>query len=142
MSSGAQPLSKSETIRLLVASPDPAFRKMLVQTNVHWQGRVEEVSSGSQALSRLESMPFDVLVLDKHLPDLNSQEIAELVRRRFARMEVRLVDSQAGAEKAFAETSVAPEPVPPPAVAAPRTPSACIPTARSKTGTRRGETPG
>ncbi|HXX44742.1 MAG TPA: sigma-54 dependent transcriptional regulator [Candidatus Acidoferrales bacterium] len=71
-------------------------------------------------------MPFDVLVLDKHLPDLNSQEIAELVRRRFARMEVRLVDSQAGAEKAFAETSVAPEPVPPPAVAAPRTPSASI----------------
>ncbi len=126
MSSGAQPLSKSETIRLLVASPDPAFRKMLAQTNVHWQGRVEEVSSGSQALSRLESMPFDVLVLDKHLPDLNSQELAELVRRRFARMEVRLVDSRAGAEKAFAEPLVAPEPAPPPAAPAPRTPSASI----------------
>ncbi len=125
MSTGAQPISKSETVRLLVASPDPAFRKMFTETSIHTQGRVEEVSSGCQALSRLESMPFDVLVLDKHLPDLNSQEIAELVRRKFARMEVRLVDSRAGAEPFFAEPTVALDPAAP-AVAVARPQSASI----------------
>jgi len=104
MSSGAQPIPKSEQIRLLVASPDPVFRKMFAQSGLQSHERVEEVSSGSQALSRLESTPFDVLVLDKHLPDLNSQEIADLVRRRFSPMEVRLVDSRMPAEKATGET--------------------------------------
>jgi transcriptional regulator with GAF, ATPase, and Fis domain len=126
MSSGAQPISKSETIRLLVASPDPAFRKTFAQTSGQSQGRVEEVSSGSQALSRLESTSFDVLVLDKHLPDLNSQEIAELVRRRFAPMEVRLVDSRMGTEKVFAEPATAPASANIPAPVAARTQSASI----------------
>jgi len=121
MSTGAQPISKSETTRLLVASPDPAFRRTFSQTGVHPHGHVEEVSSGSQALSRLESTPFDVLVLDKHLPDLNSQEIAEIVRRRFAPMEVRLVDSRVGVEKAPAETTTMPTAsTPPPTIARPQ----------------------
>ena len=109
MSSGAQPISKSESTRLLIASPDAAFRRTFTQSSVPSQGRVEEVSSGSQALSRLESTPFDVLVLDKHLPDLNSQEIAEIVRRRFAPMEVRLVDSRADVEKVFVEQVASPQ---------------------------------
>jgi len=121
MSSGAQPISKSESTRLLIASPDAAFRRTFTQSSVSSQGRVEEVASGSQALSRLESTPFDVLVLDKHLPDLNSQEIAEIVRRRFAPMEVRLVDSRAGTDKGFVEQP-APAPIASAAVAAPARP--------------------
>lgn len=103
MSTGALPVTKPEKTRLLVASPDPAFRKMFTRVGVDSQGRVEEVSSGAQALSKLESTPFDVLVLDRHLPDLNSQEIAELARHRFAPLEVRLIDSRAGAEKVSVE---------------------------------------
>lgn len=103
MSSGAQPITKSDRTRFLVASPDPVFRKKFTRVGVDSQNHVEEVSSGAQALSRLESTPFDVLVLDRHLPDLNSQEIAELARHRYAPMEVRLVDSRASAEKDSAE---------------------------------------
>lgn len=119
MSTGALPVTKSERTRLLVASPDPSFRKMFTRVADDSQGRVEEVSSGAHALSKLESASFDVLVLDRHLPDLDSQEIAELARRRFAAMEVRLVDSRAGTEKAsaeFASSAVATEPVAPAAM--------------------------
>lgn len=108
MSTGAQPVTKSEKTRFLVASPNPVFRKMFTRVGVDSQDRVEEVSSGAQALSRLESTPFDVLVLDRHLPDLNSQEIAELARHRFAPMEVRLVDSRAGIEKTSADLMTSP----------------------------------
>lgn len=102
MSTGALPFTKEQT-RLLIASPDPAFRKMFTGVVVDPAGRVEEVSTGAQALSKLESAPFDVLVLDRYLPDLNSQEIADLARNRFAPIEVRVIDSRTGADKAFVE---------------------------------------
>jgi len=104
MSTAALPFTKEQT-RLLIASPDPAFRKMFTGVVVDPAGRVEEVSTGAQALSKLESAPFDVLVLDRYLPDLNSQEIADLARNRFAPIEVRVIDSRTGADKAFVESS-------------------------------------
>ncbi|HXX20329.1 MAG TPA: sigma-54 dependent transcriptional regulator [Candidatus Acidoferrum sp.] len=103
MSTSALPTNKLEKPRLLVASPNASFRKMFAGVADESQGRVEEVSSGAHALSRLEAASFDVLVLDRNLPDLDSLEIAELARRRFAAMEVRLVDSRAGFEKTAAE---------------------------------------
>jgi len=106
MSTAALPFTKEQT-RLLIASPDPAFRKMFTGVVVDPAGRVEEVSTGAQALSKLESAPFDVLVLDRYLPDLNSQEIADLARNRFAPIEVRVIDSRTGADKAFVESSAA-----------------------------------
>jgi len=105
MSTGAVPVAKSEQVRLLVASPDPLFRKLFTASAIDAHECVEEASSGAHALSKLESIPFDVLVLDRHLPDLDSQEIAHMARRRFAGLDVRVVDSQAGAEKLSAELS-------------------------------------
>ncbi|HTR48867.1 MAG TPA: sigma-54 dependent transcriptional regulator [Verrucomicrobiae bacterium] len=116
MSTSALPVTKSEKTRFLVASPDAAFRRSFTRDLGDSNGRVEEVSSGAHALSKLESTPFDVLVLDRHLPDLDSQEIADLARSRFAPMEVRLVDSRVVAQRNATEpvTSVVPAaPIPP-----------------------------
>src|SRR5208282_2394421 len=103
MSTGVVPAAKSDQFRLLVASPDPLFRKLFTASAADPQDCIEEVSSGAHALSKLESFPFDVLVLDRHLPDLDSQEIAHIARRRFAGLDVRVIDSRAGAEKVSAE---------------------------------------
>jgi transcriptional regulator with GAF, ATPase, and Fis domain len=103
MSAGAAPAAKSDEFRLLVASPDPLFRSIFTARSVAGQDFVDEVSSGAHALAKLDSMPFDVLVLDRHLPDLDSQEIAHMARRRFAGLIVHLFDSRAGAEKLSAE---------------------------------------
>jgi transcriptional regulator with GAF, ATPase, and Fis domain len=103
MSTAAVPAAKPNQVRILVASADPVFRKLFKQDSFGAHEIVEEAVSGAHALSKLESIAVDVLVLDRHLPDLNSQEVAELARRRFAGLEVRLVDSQAGAERMSAE---------------------------------------
>jgi DNA-binding NtrC family response regulator len=111
MSTSAVPAARIDQVRLLVASPDPVFRKLFTANPADPQERVEEAVSGAHALSKLESISFDVFVLDRHLPDLDSQEIAESARRRFTGLDVRLVDSRAAAEKISAELRV-PSPQP------------------------------
>ena len=51
-----------------------------------------------------------MLVLDCHLPDLDSQEIAHMAQRRFAGLDVRLIESRAAAEEVCAEIWSAPVP--------------------------------
>lgn len=103
MSAGAVPAVKSDEFRVLVASPNPLFRNLFAAHAVARQDFVEEVSTGAHALAKLNSIPFDVLVLDRHLPDLDSQEIAQTARRRFTGLTVHLFDSRVGAEKLSAE---------------------------------------
>lgn len=128
MLTGAVPAAKPGRARLLVASPDPFFRKLFTTDAPEIHDHVEEVSSGAQALSKLESIPFDVFVLDRHLPDLDSQEIARMVRSRFADLDVRLIDSRAGAEEVVAELrgSALPEATMPPAPVLAETPAGAV----------------
>lgn len=93
MSTNAIPVPRSNQARVLVASANPAFRQQFTENPANGRERVEEALSGAHALSKLESFPFDALVLDRHLPDLDSREIAELARRRFPDMEIRLIES-------------------------------------------------
>jgi DNA-binding NtrC family response regulator len=79
--------------RVLVASSNAAFRKQLIRTLLQNGGSAEEVASGAQALSKLESASYDVLFLDRNLPDLISEEVADLVRHRFPGVGVQFIDS-------------------------------------------------
>src|SRR5271170_6622939 len=79
--------------RLLVASADPAFRNQFLKGPARPAESVAEAFSGAHALSKLNSLSFDTLILDRRLPDLNVHEVAELVRRRFPRVKVTILDS-------------------------------------------------
>jgi transcriptional regulator with GAF, ATPase, and Fis domain len=103
MSTSAVPAARVDQVRILVASPDPVFRKLFTENSTDPQESVEEAVSGAHALAKLESISFDVFVLDRNLLDLDSAEIAESARRRFAGLDVRLVDSRDSPEKIFAE---------------------------------------
>jgi len=105
MSSSAVPAASAEHVRLLVASPDPDFRKVFTTRFTDSSEFVEEAVSGAHALTKLESNPFDVFVIHRNLQDLDSKEVAESARRRFAGLDVRLIDSRAGAEQISDELS-------------------------------------
>jgi transcriptional regulator with GAF, ATPase, and Fis domain len=78
--------------RVLVASGNPNFRHRFLNPE-HSASPVEEAFSGAHALSKLNSLAFDTLILDRNLPDLNVLEVAELVRRRFPKVKVTIVSS-------------------------------------------------
>lgn len=80
--------------RVLVASADPAFRSLMVKNHEHRGSMSEEAVGGAHALAKLLHFPCDNVLLDRHLPDLDAQEVAELIRQRYPQTEVAFVDSR------------------------------------------------
>lgn len=112
MSTGTSLIS-SVPARLLVASADPEFRSQFLTASSSSQGNVEEALSGAHALAKLGTFSFDAVILDRSLPDLNVHEVADLVRRRFPKVKVNILDS--------ARPTSAPASHPEPAVATAKT---------------------
>ena len=92
MSTGAR-VFQPIPARLLVASADPDFRNQFVTHPAPAEGNVEQAVSGAHALAKLGAFSFDALILDRFLPDLNVHEVADLVRRRFPQVQVKILDS-------------------------------------------------
>ena len=92
MSSEALPPIPPAHSRLLVTSADPVFRGQYMSEAASPRLCVEEAMSGAHALAKMGSNSFDTLILDRKLPDLIAQEVAEMAHRRF-RMEMRIIDS-------------------------------------------------
>jgi DNA-binding NtrC family response regulator len=77
----------------LIASPNGPLREQILH---RLNGRcqpVQQALGGADALARLEKGNWQVLFLDRHLPDLDPEELIAIVRRRFPEIQVVLLDS-------------------------------------------------
>ncbi len=81
---------------VLVASASTAFREQVRHSLDNRRGPVQEVLGGAEALVKLESGDWQVLFLDRRLPDLDTEELIQIIRRRFPGIEVVLLDSASG----------------------------------------------
>jgi DNA-binding NtrC family response regulator len=89
---------------VLIASPSSALRqKVLDRLNGRW-GPVQQALGGAEALARLVERDWQILFLDRHLPDLDSAELMAIIQRRFPEVQVVLLDSDA----AFPEDEAGP----------------------------------
>ena len=80
----------------LIASPSRAFRERVVGK---LNGRclpVDHALGGAEALVKLEAGDWQVLFLDRRLPDLDSDELIAIIQRRFPEIQVVLLDSDGG----------------------------------------------
>jgi len=57
---------------------------------------VHAASGGAEALVQLENGDWQVLFLDRRLPDLDAEELIDIIKRRFPGIEVVLLDSDSG----------------------------------------------
>jgi DNA-binding NtrC family response regulator len=79
----------------LIASPSSALREQVAhRLNGRWRP-VQHVMGGADALARLEEGTWQVLFLDRRLPDLDSDELIALIQQRFPGIQVVLLDSDA-----------------------------------------------
>jgi two-component system response regulator QseB len=69
---------------ILVVEDDLRLAKLLQQELSHDGHRVEVVHNGTDALVRADERPFDLVVLDLNLPDMDGVEVAERLRDRNA----------------------------------------------------------
>jgi hypothetical protein len=77
----------------LIASPDGALRQQVLH---RLNGRcrpIQQVIGGADALAKLEKGDWQVLFLDRRLPDLDADELRVIIKRRFPGITVVLLDS-------------------------------------------------
>ena len=83
----------SSAAHALVASANSAVRAQFLRDCKSFDGDVEEASGGADALAKLESGTCRVLFLDQYLPDLDADELRQIIRDRFPSTEVVMLDS-------------------------------------------------
>ena len=82
----------------LIASSSSDLREQVLQSlNGRWRP-VQHAVGGADALVKLATGAWQVLFLDRRLPDLDSAELIAIVQRRFPGIEVVLLDGDAGFE--------------------------------------------
>src|SRR5262249_51687174 len=94
MAATAQSVLGSSQGRILIASGNPEFRRQMAMHAASEESQTEEAVGGAHALAKLMQFPCDGVLLDRHLPDLDADEVAHLIRQRYPRIEVTFVDSK------------------------------------------------
>jgi DNA-binding NtrC family response regulator len=88
------PLMPNYADHVLVASPSSVVRERVLESLRSPARRVEQASGGAEALDHLEKGLWQVLFLDRTLPDLNVEELSATIRQRFPNVEIVLLDSE------------------------------------------------
>jgi DNA-binding NtrC family response regulator len=82
---------------VLVASPSTSLREQVRRSLQEERGPIHEVQGGADALVKLESGHWQLLFLDRRLPDLDVEELITIIKLRFPGIEVVLLDSGSNA---------------------------------------------
>ena len=80
---------------ILVASPSFIVRQRILESLRSPLRHFEQTSGGAEALVHLERGPWQMLFLDRRLPDLDAEELSQTVRRRYPGVEVVLLEPEA-----------------------------------------------
>jgi DNA-binding NtrC family response regulator len=88
---------------ILVASPSTVVRQRVLESLRSPARRFEQATGGAEALVHLENGFWQVLFLDRRLPDLDAEELSHTVRQRFPGIEVVLLDPEIDGEPTVPE---------------------------------------
>ena len=77
----------------IVASSDLAFRNRVVERLRAADWRADSADGGADALAKLEENPYRLVLLDSHLPDLDSSELADTLERDYPAIDIVLMDT-------------------------------------------------
>ncbi|MBS1842354.1 MAG: sigma-54-dependent Fis family transcriptional regulator [Acidobacteria bacterium] len=94
MAATAQSFVGTSQGRILIASGNAEFRRQIAMQAAGALGQAEEAVGGAHALAKLVQFPCDGVLLDRNLPDLDAEEVAQMIRQKYPRMEVQFVDSR------------------------------------------------
>src|SRR5258708_15858278 len=97
------PIPHNYADHVLVASPSNVVRQRVLESLRSPARHFEEATGGAEALSHLESGFWQVLFLDRRLPDLDAEELSQTVPQRFPGIEVVLLDPESEVEARAAE---------------------------------------
>ncbi len=91
MTSPIQPFGGNDPA-VIVASSNPRLRQQIVQSLMLSRIAAAEALGGADALGKLENSECQLLLLDRRLPDLDADELLQIIHQRFPGIDVLLLD--------------------------------------------------
>ncbi|HEX8155340.1 MAG TPA: response regulator, partial [Thermoanaerobaculia bacterium] len=79
--------------RALIVEDDPAIRRLVSKILVRRGIDIEAAHDGRQAIEKLSSEHFDVLVLDLMVPEINGFELIEFIKQQNMKIPVAVVSA-------------------------------------------------
>jgi len=77
---------------VIVASSNAGLRRQILQNLTSSRVRAAEAMGGADALGKLETSECQLLLLDRRLPDLDAEELLQIIHQRFPGIDVLLLD--------------------------------------------------
>ena len=77
---------------VIVASSNSGLRKQIVDDLMLYRISAAEALGGADALGKLENSECRLLFLDRRLPDLDAEELLQIIHRRFPGIDVLMLD--------------------------------------------------
>lgn len=85
------PRSEGRTGRILVVDDEPGLRTVLNRL-LTMKGHVVQVAaSGTEALERVQREPFDLVITDQGMPEMNGRELARRLRQQAPNLPILLL---------------------------------------------------
>jgi DNA-binding NtrC family response regulator len=88
------PLAARPAGGALIASPSSVLREQVLHRLKGRWWPVQHALGGAEALKKLEAGDWQVLFLDRRLPDLESEELIATIHRRFPEIQVVMVEHE------------------------------------------------
>jgi CheY-like chemotaxis protein len=106
--SGAPPAESLRGVKVLVVDDNRTNRRILEGLLTRWEARTTCVCSGEEALAALTSAvessePYEVLLTDLHMPEMDGLSLVEEIRRRPAFASIPTVMLSSGGGRGYAE---------------------------------------
>ncbi len=90
----------NEKIKILIVDDEEVVRlshlRSLADTDCH----AESAQDGKEALRFMEQHPFDVILLDLSMPDLNGMDVLKIIKQRWPASEVVVITGYPSIESA------------------------------------------
>lgn len=87
-------MNEDQTIRLLIVDDEEAFLNVITQRLRLKEFDVTAASDGEQAMAAALEKPFDVAVVDLHMPGMNGQELLAALKDRHPFLQVLILTGQ------------------------------------------------
>jgi DNA-binding NtrC family response regulator len=94
---------------VLIASPNTDLRKWVGSALTAHRWQVEEAVGGAEAIGKLQSTECQFVVLDRHLPDLHSEDVVKLIDREYPGIGVLMLNEKNGERAVYGPNSEAME---------------------------------